>query len=64
MLRVFCAWPGLSHLAAEGADWASLKPPHLESLILNFPGRGREATFKKKIMSCQLRTAEIMSCQL
>ena len=29
---------GLSHLTAEGADWASLQPPHLESLILNFPG--------------------------
>ena len=36
--RVFCAWRGLSHLTAEGADWASLQPPHLESLILNFPG--------------------------
>ena len=36
--RTFCAWHGLSHLTAEGADWASLQPPHLESLILNFPG--------------------------
>jgi len=41
MWRVFCAWRGLSLLTAEGVDWASSQletAPHLESLILNFPG--------------------------
>ena len=37
-MRVVTAVCAVPVVHAEGVDWASLQPPHLESLILNFPG--------------------------